>query len=67
MWSVGVEGDVSGHRAQVKEAEAGGWLIEIEEEVARAELNERRNMEHQPRSASAMFSPFSANLCNQIC
>ena len=37
MGSVGGEGDVSRHRAQVKEAE--GWLIEIEEEVARAELN----------------------------
>ena len=40
MGSVGGEGDVSRHRAQVKEAEAGGgWPIEIEEEVARAELN----------------------------
>ena len=39
MGSVGGGGDVSRHRAQVKEAEAGGWLIEIEEEVARAELN----------------------------
>ena len=38
MGSVGGEGDVSRHRAQVKQAEAGR-LIEIEEEVARAELN----------------------------
>ena len=67
MGSVGGEGDVSRHRAQVKEAEAGGWLIEIEEEVARAELNGAAKYGTSTRSASAMFSPFSANLCNQIC